>query len=98
MKWCCDGLKHLFEKRNESGIFIFAEPPNEFSEDVTFWLAMRSTAPEDLIRLKTDNSEVSIRTRIPIKYCPNCGAKLNKAYKKTYLEIVDETILRLFEN
>lgn len=97
MKWCCEGLRHLFEKRKKSGIFIFAEPPSEFSDSVTFWLTMRGTSQEDLIRIKTDNSSILISSRIPIKYCPNCGAKLHKAYKKSFHELEDESILKSFE-
>lgn len=100
MKWCCEGLKYLFERRFESTIFVFAEPPSNTSDQIAFWLGMRSVEHKNLEKLASFNFSgdipITIATRIPMKYCITCGKNLSKFYKKNYEQLVDPEILKEF--
>jgi hypothetical protein len=84
MKWCCDGLKHMFEQRNDRTIYFYAEPPLSNSDKGTYWIGMRSMNKDDIDKLKLLNMPnsipITLNTRIPISYCPWCGLSLRKYY------------------
>ncbi|RLC19390.1 MAG: hypothetical protein DRI57_07185 [Deltaproteobacteria bacterium] len=96
MKWCCQGLKHIFEQRYDRTIFAFAEAPENVSENVSFWLGMRCVEHKELDNLRRagfpDNMPVTINTRVPISFCPWCGKKLAKFYRKNYCQLTDPEI------
>ena len=100
MKWCCDGLKHAFEKRKGRTLFVFAVPPEEQKGNPSFWLGMRSVEQKDLQEMNTinlpDNLKVTISTKIPIHYCPWCGKRLISFYRKNYDILVDQALLKEF--
>ena len=101
--WCCEGLKHAFEERLSRGIFVYAEPPiPEYNVDVTYWLGMRSIDFHDQDRFMEHSSKQeappgfplpqTLQAWLPIKYCPWCGKKLEKYYKKNYELLTDKEL------
>ncbi len=100
MKWCCEGLRYLYEKRREVGIYFFVEPPLTESDSVHFWLGMRSVdlKKNDFSSYihELNRHSILISTKIPIKHCPFCGKRLYKIYKKSFQQIVDDEIINEF--
>lgn len=91
--WCCLGLKRAFEYRNESGIYVFAELPHELlGHGASFWMGMRSIDVGDPpIKLVPSNDPglICIETTLPIKFCPWCGCRLARFYRKTFRQLYD---------
>lgn len=96
MKWCCDGIRHMFEQRTFRSIFVFAEIPLDNSSTATFWIGMRSVNKADLDKIKLlglpSRIPITINTRVPITYCPWCGTKLIRYYNNTYSQLLDPEI------
>ncbi len=100
MKWCCVGLKTMFEQRYERNIFVFAEPPSFDDQFHSFWIAMRCVDYKNLdqmskVKLPID-VPVTISTRFPISFCPWCGKKLQKFYKRDYGILIDDKLIKEF--
>lgn len=82
--YCCNGLKSLADNRNKNGFSL--EVYSEGGEP-SFWIIMRSIAEEHIesIVINTNAStEAVFWTRVHISFCPWCGKKLEKFYKKNW--------------
>ena len=100
MKWCCEGLKHSVDNRYERTIFVFSEHTGVVNEKPLFWLGMRSVKNNDLSIFNEQslncNVPITLRTRVPIFYCPWCGKKLLKYYKNNYNNLIDNELIKEF--
>ena len=100
-RWCCLGMQTAFSERGDRTIFVFAEPPGEFIDRATFWIAMRSVtqhARSELppLALPPDTC-LTIATRKPISYCPWCGSRLGRFYRRRYPQLVDAKLTEEFK-
>ena len=100
-KWCCLGMQTAFSDREDRTIFAFADPPNEFVNHVTFWLAMRAVAQEALSELPLlalpPDMPITLATRKPISFCPWCGTRLARFYRRRYLQLIDPFLTEEFK-
>ena len=98
--WCCEAFKRAFEERLSRGIFVYAEPTvPKYNIEVTYWIGMRSIDFHEKDRFIAHISKQEIPpgpplaqtllTWLRIIFCPWCGKKLEKYYKKTtsYLQM-----------
>jgi hypothetical protein len=99
-KWCCPGLETAFAERGDRTIFVFAEPPGEFSS-ATFWIAMRAVEQEALSQLPAlalpPETAFTIATRKPISFCPWCGKRLGRFYRRRYSQLADPKLTAEFK-
>lgn len=100
MKWCCDGIKYMYDQRHSRTIYVYAEPASTESAKPIFWIAMRCVEQVDLDKMKQlnlhNNIPITISTRMPINYCPWCGVKLTKFYHKLYIQLEDQELINEF--
>lgn len=93
-------MSAAFADRFGRTIYIYAEPPSELSHEPCFWLATRAITKRDLetgvVLPDTGGTAVTIATRKPIIYCPWCGRKLSRFYKRSYAMLVDESVAKEF--
>ncbi len=90
-------MKWSFEERGRRGIYVFAEPPRpEIKIGVTFYMAFRAVDEKCIEQIRqTDFPEdcpITISTRTGMRYCPWCGVKLEKFYKRNYHQLIDERL------
>ncbi len=87
MNMCCEGFKEMYKKRFDRGIFVFADKEDTTGE-VSFWLGMRCVEHNELKNLTeicfSDKLPITVSTRVPIHFCPWCGKKLIKYYRRNY--------------
>lgn len=97
-EYCCLGFKETFEQRFDRTLFVFADPPDEVFDKPTFWFAMRSVEKDkiDSVLPSLPEALLTLSTRKPISFCPWCGIKLAKFYKKKFLNIHDATVSEEF--
>jgi hypothetical protein len=95
-RWCCDGLRFAYARREERGMYVFAEPPvPEIQSPVSFWLGTRAVAHRHLARVPDFPSAgvpFTVATWLHIKHCPWCGSRLDDFYRETYDQLLDERI------
>ena len=100
-KWCCLGMQTAFSERGDRTIFVFAEPPNEFIDRVTFWIAMRAVTQDALSELHPlalpPETFLTIATRKAISFCPWCGTRLARFYRRRYSQLVDAKLTEEFK-
>lgn len=97
--WCCSGLEFAFDERKGQGIFVYATLSPEGKP--MFWIAMRSVEKKDLGKIASiqpDDIPVTVTTRRPISYCPWCGVKLARFYRKRYEQLLDPSVASELEN
>jgi len=88
MKFCCVGYKsNLNENKNDRTSRISVE--FDENEKARFYLEIRSVMSSDQKKLNTD-IPIAIVTRVQIQYCPWCGKKVEKFYKKNIKEFKRE--------
>jgi hypothetical protein len=101
MKWCCDGIIHMFEQRYYRTIFVFAKPPSSTLNSATFWIGMRSVEHDKVEELRMLNIPrdipITISTSFPISHCPWCGVNLSHYYRNSYSQLVDDEISNEFK-
>ena len=100
-KWCCLGLETAFSERGERTIFVFAEPPSEFTPSPTFWVAMRAVEQEALSQLPAlalpPETAFTLSTRKPISFCPWCGKRLARFYRRHFSLLADPKLTTEFK-
>jgi hypothetical protein len=100
MRWCCAALQYHFEHRKERGIAVVAVPPNELHKEPGFQLSLRSVdeaAIRSFLSPLTDQHVAhTLQTWVYVRYCPWCGIKLARFYKKTWPALHDESELALY--
>ena len=99
MKWCCPGFEGNFQNRNKSGFFVFARPPEKvISKEPLFYIASRFVENENKNNfskaIKSLEFPVTLSVSTGMQYCPWCGVKLIKFYKKSYEALVDSKIIK----
>lgn len=82
MKYCCDSFKncHTWEKLKERARYIIFE---EEDSNWYCWLITRSIDEKDLQGFSTP-FPITLEAEIPLKYCPWCGKRIKRFYKKQY--------------
>jgi len=94
-EWCCNGLSHAFAQRADRGIYVFASRLGP-SSPVSFWLAMRSVTQADLRRREnlgpSSTVPVTLATRVPIRFCPWCGKRLDRFYGPNGNQLIDTSL------
>ena len=92
-KWCCKNLKDAFEARDRRGICVLAElSESRIDVGATFWIGMRSIDVSDSMPEPADGGDVTpvlIETRHRIFFCPWCGCRLERFYRKIYEQLYD---------
>ena len=84
LTFCCDGLKSLANNRNKNG---FSLEVYSDEDQPSFWIIMRAVPKEQMKSVIIDAAppkEVLFWTRSRIFFCPWCGRKLDKFYKKNW--------------
>ena len=102
--WCCEGMQLAFESRRGRGIFVYCEPDNNLIKcGPTFWLGMHSIDLDDVERFVEERSgmaiepeerplPVSLSTWRRIRFCPWCGKKLERFYRKHFMLLADDEL------
>lgn len=86
MKYCCEGLKGAAENAEKAGLSVVIN--NELANEQFFQLVFRSSSVGDdeiimkHLKEKTDIPKLILGQQATIIYCPWCGKKLLKFYKK----------------
>lgn len=90
MKWCCSAFKDHHENAGRRGITIFATLDSE--QRYFFLLQSRAIDVEDKTVGHT-MVPVAFATQIAVKYCPWCGRRLARAYRKHIPEILRQDLM-----
>jgi len=95
-KWCCDSMQGASAHRRGRAIFVFADPPSEEGGEVRFWLASRAL---DYDMIREDPPPVippylalTPSTRQSIAFCPWCGSRLSRFYRRRYTQLLDSEL------
>src|SRR4051812_40365589 len=100
--WCCQQLAQHFERRNERGAFVFAQPADSSAgrNQTLFLLSLRSIDPQFVEQLKAlkplPEMCVSIQTWLCVRFCPWCGVELERHYRDQIKLLVDPALLQEF--
>jgi hypothetical protein len=93
-------MSAAFADRLGRTIYVYAEPPSDLSPEPLFWIATRAITKQDLAARAalpdTGRTAVTIATRKRLIYCPWCGRKLSRFYKRRYHALVDESVAKEF--
>jgi hypothetical protein len=95
MRICCDDFKGHFEFRHERGTLVFALPRVTTG---SFYLGFRSVARSviprvhDVLKVHEDLGAVYLRGCVSLRFCPWCGVELQKFYRDTWRELIDDKI------
>ena len=95
IKYCCRGLEHVLHNVSERGWSFYTQ---ESLGSPFFYMGFRAIASADakqfnalLKRLYSKGDpymQFTVAGRTPIKFCPWCGRRLSRAYKKTWKELL----------
>ena len=95
MRWCCNAIQHQFENRRKRGIAVISVPPGELHPLPRFQLSVRSIDDEVIGKFESPLAGAHIaqtlQTWVSINYCPWCGVKLARFYRKTWSTLYDES-------
>ena len=98
-KWCCLALETAFSERRDRTIFVFADPPTE-DQEVRFWLASRAMSfdalAEDPPPVIPAHLVLTLATRRPLSFCPWCGVRLVRFYRRRYVQLLDPDLTSEF--
>ena len=75
-EWCCLGFEARFSEAGERGVSIFVDDADGAAR---FILQHRSLEPG--ASLSETDGPVSLVTDTVIRFCPHCGANLNRWYR-----------------
>ncbi len=93
MKYCCNGFEEVHKNYDKRGVSIFAK--DHFGQP-TFIMLFRSININDEKELSEAINEFQktyyIATERVIVYCPWCGRKLSRFYKKTWNNILGKSL------
>ena len=84
MKWCCGVMKAYYDMAGERG---FSVNVSDEGGHYNFMLLHYSMERGKDLLIKTDDP-ISLVTETGIQYCPWCGKKLEKFYKKDLPSLV----------
>ncbi|HEX8851835.1 MAG TPA: hypothetical protein VF754_00030, partial [Pyrinomonadaceae bacterium] len=92
--WCCDWLRLAWERRHDPSIYVYAEPPDEYRDEATYWVAMRAVGQQHLGGdIGVTAVPLTISASYPIDFCPGCGVNLEKFYGEGYRRLVEKEIV-----
>ena len=78
-------------ERRDPTLFVFADPPVD--DELRFWLATRAmpwaALQEDPPLQIPPHLPLIVSTRRPIHFCPWCGTKLARFYKRRFEQLLD---------
>src|SRR5262245_10968803 len=100
--WCCEQLAQHFERRNERGAFVFAQPADpSHGREPLFRLSFLAVDPKHIQTVKEINrpqelEHISLQTWLVIRFCPWCGVQLDRHYKNQLDLMVDTVLLAQF--
>ena len=98
-KWCCVALETAFAERRDRTIFVFADPPSDDGE-VRFWLGSRAMTfdalHEDPPLAIPPHLVLTLSTRKPMAFCPWCGTRLARFYRRRHVQLLDPELTREF--
>ena len=95
-KWCCSSFETAYADRRQRSIFVFADEPSESGEEPRFWLASRAL---DFDQANADppveiplHLALTPSTRKPVAFCPWCGTRLARFYRKRFTQLLDPEV------
>ena len=92
--WCCDWLRLAWERRRDPTIYVYAEPPDEYRDEASYWVAMRAVGQQYLGgEIGVTAVPLTISASYPIDFCPGCGANLVEFYADDYVRMVEKEIV-----
>lgn len=85
MKWCCTAFRDHHENAGRRGITVFAVTDSQHE----YYFVLQNRAI-DIEHKTVGHTEVPVAfiTQIAIRYCPWCGRRLARAYRKYVPEII----------
>ena len=93
--WCCKWFRESWESRHDRTIYVYADPPNEYRDRATFWIAMRAVEQRHLHGdIGYTNVPLTLSTSRLIVFCPWCGVNLGEFYRASYQQLVEDEIVR----
>lgn len=103
MKFCCSTFKHLLQNQEERGWSVIVNECNASpaffvvfrslnNKDLPLWndVVKQSGISEKLQSLEILSLEMLLGSEVPITFCPWCGRRLIRSYKKTWRAIASE--------
>ena len=92
--WCCDWLRLAWERRHDPTIYVYAEPPDEYRDEASYWVAMRAVGQQHLGKeIGVTAVPLTISASYPIDFCPGCGMNLARFYGEGYQRLVEKEIV-----
>jgi hypothetical protein len=79
MKWCCAGVENAFLEAGRRGVGFFVAESR--SARPTFVLQFRAMAA-GAVPPDPSDSHLTLVTDLAISYCPWCGKRLDRFYRK----------------
>jgi hypothetical protein len=99
MTFCCDAFGYRFRERHERGLFVYVLPPLAgFPTEPLFHVGMRALERsrfgelQEAMKGGVMTGCMSLSGGTGIDYCPWCGAKLGRFYRRSWRELIDEKI------
>ena len=84
MKWCCTVMQNWYHEGGQRGFSI-----NVCQRGTNYHFVMLHCALEPGMKIPADfQGPVSVVSEIVLQYCPWCGKKLEKFYKKDLPSLV----------
>lgn len=89
VKFCCGPFEEYYLRAGERGFSIVISSHNETP---LFRLYMRAVAhgEEQLFAGHAGFPDTTLTAYLPLQYCPFCGKRLKKFYRKTWPDLVQE--------
>lgn len=95
MKYCCEGFQLAVKNVSKRGVSI--GPKEHVDGKPYFILVMRSIDEDKITKVSSALGKIILEepvdiyyaTETVVKYCPWCGAKLSRYYKRTWRELED---------
>jgi hypothetical protein len=99
-KWCCQAMQTAHAERRDRAIFVFADPRRDGDDEVRFWLASRAMTfdalAEDPPPVIPPHLALTVSTRKPIAFCPWCGVRLSRWYRRRHVQLLDPELTHEF--
>jgi hypothetical protein len=92
-------MQTAYAERRDRTIFVYADHPADDGE-VRFWLASRAMTFEALAEdpppVIPPHLALTLSTRKPLGFCPWCGSRLSRFYRRRYAQLLDPDLSREF--